>query len=286
MLSTKSLIKLLGACLLTACGTSVDDTPVVASVYGHELHQSTLSGLVPEGVSSEDSAAIVDNYIDQWIRQTVILDKAERNIKEDFSRELQEYKNTLLTYAYERQIVDQLLDTNVSESQIEEYYAQHRGDFLLKSSIVKAVYVMAPHKSPAIGKLKSVASKHNFDDNEIVEMEEIASRNGLRGYYGADTWIPFFTLQSSVPITTYNETLFLKQNRTIVLNDDSLTYIVRIVDYKVSDEIAPLETLTENIRAILLNHRKIEVLDKLHADLLKEAEEGGHVKRKKTKEDK
>ena len=36
----------------------------------------------------------------------------------------------------------------------------------------------------------------------------------------------------------------------------------------------------DNIRAIILNHRKIDILNKLRSDLLKEAEEGGYVKRK------
>lgn len=279
MLSRSSVISLLASLLLTACGASADGTPVVATAYGYELHESDLAGLVAEGVSPDDSVAIVDNYIEQWIRQQVILHKAEKNVKQDFGRELQEYKNNLVTYAYERQIIDQLLDTNITEGQLTDYYENHKTDFLLKSSIVKAVYVTLPSKSPMVVKLKNIASKHNFSDNDIVEMEEIASRNGLRGYFEADTWIPFFTLQTSVPITTYNEALFLKQNRSIVLKDDSLTYVVRIVDYKVTDDVAPLETQVDNIRAILLNHRKIEILDKLHADLLKDAEDDGQVKR-------
>jgi hypothetical protein len=85
-----------------------------------------------------------------------------------------------------------------------------------------------------------------------------------------------------VPIVTYNENLFLRQNRSIVISDDSLTYYVRIIDYKMSDEVSPLELQHDNIRAIILNHRKIETLSKLQADLLSEAEKGGQVKRNKS----
>ena len=44
--------------------------------------------------------------------------------------------------------------------------------------------------------------------------------------------------------------------------------------------MSPIELQRDNIRAIIINHRKIEILSKLRSDLLKEAEEGGHVKRK------
>ena len=266
--------------LLPSCSSSNDDdSPLVAQVYDRELHANDLAGIVPPGLSYEDSIAILDNYVDQWVRQAVILAKAEKNVKQDFSRELQEYKNNLLTYAYERQVLDQLLDTAVTEEQIRDYYEEHKGDFLLKSSIVKAVYVVAPAKAPAVAKLKKIVQRGKFEEKDILELEETASRNGFTGYYDADAWIPFRNLQATVPVTAYNEPAFLKQNRHIAFSDDSLFYAVRILSYKVSDEISPLEVQRENIRALILNHRKTEALNKLRSDLLKEAEDGGHVKR-------
>lgn len=284
MWSTKSVFSLLlaagmTACLAVGCHQEVDESPVVARVYDHELHQSDLVGIVGEGVTPEDSVAIVDNYIDQWVRQTVMLCKAEKNVEADFSRQMSEYHNSLLTYAYEQQILNQLLDTHVTDDKIAEYYEGHQEQFQLKSSIVKVVYVTAPKKHSSDAKLKKLVTKSTFGDNEIVELEEQAARSRLQGYFEADVWLPFHTLQTTVPVTTYNEDLFLKQHRSIVLDDDSLTYYVRILDYKVSDEVSPLELQRENIRAIILNHRKIELLAKLQADLMKEAEKGGHVKR-------
>lgn len=283
MRSVRLLTNLLIATLvMVSCHRQeVDTTPLVAEACGYELHTSDLAGLVAEGVSPEDSSAIVNGYIDQWIRQTVLLAKAEKNINDDFERQLREYKNSLLTYAYEEEVLAQLLDTTVSESQVAEYYNQHSEDFHLKNAIVKAVYVIVPNKAASLAKLKKIIQKHDFDDHDVVELEETASRHGNTGYYDADTWIPFHTLQSAVPITAYNEGLFLRQNRSIVLHDDSLTYVVRILDYKVGDEISPLEMETDNIKSIIINHRKIDILDRLHSDLIKEAQENGKVKRYK-----
>lgn len=281
MLSNRLGIKLLTAlcCLLSACNNNAELSPLVARVYGYELRMDDLAGLVGEGVSSDDSAAIVDNYVDQWVRQTVMLAKAEKNVKDDFSRQLDEYRNSLLTYAYEQQIVEQLMDTVVTDAQIEEYYEGHGGQFLLKNSIVKAVYVAAPLKNTADAKFKNLVYKSNFRDEDIVELQSLATKVGGSGSYDADSWLPFYSLQNVVPITTYNENLYLKQNRSIVLADDSLRYYLRILDYKITDDISPLELQRDNIRAIILNHRKLDILNHLQADLLKEAENGGHVER-------
>ena len=282
MLSSRSSISLLAAicCLLSvACHHGEELSPLVAKVYDYELRLDDLAGLVGEGVSVEDSIAIVDNYVDQWVRQKVVLAKAEKNVKDDFSRQMSEYRNSLLTYAYEQQIVSQLLDTNVTDTEIEEYYEANSEQFLLKNAIVKAVYVAAPKRNSADGKLKSIVYKHQFRDEDIVEMQALATRVGGTGSYDGATWMPFYSLQAVVPVTTYNEGLFLKQNRAIVLADDSLCWYVRILDYKISDDIAPMELQMDNIRAIILNHRKLEIINRLQADLFKEAEEGGHIKR-------
>lgn len=283
MSSARLAISLLALLLtLSACHRQTGDTsPIVARAYDHELHRNDLAGLVGEGVSTEDSTTIVDNYIDQWIRQTVLLSKAEKNINDNFERQLREYKNSLLIYAYEQQIVNQLLDTNVTDNQIGEYYEQHREEFKLKNTIVKAVYVKAPTKSPIIAKLKKTLWKNDFNESDIVDLEATSRRHGLSGYYDADSWMSFFALQGAVPITTYNESLYLRQNRTIQLTDDSTTYLVRIIDYKVTDELSPLELQTDNIRSIILNHRKLDILGHLQADLLDEAEKNGDVKRYK-----
>jgi hypothetical protein len=278
----RSAISLLATLLLlSSCSRNVDEQPVLVSVYDQKLYASDLQGIVPPGLSPEDSLAIVDNYIEQWIRQAVILDKASKNVDNSFDRELREYKNSLLVYNYERQIIDQLIDTSVTDLQIQEYYSQHKADFTLRSSIVKAVYVIAPLKSPAVAKLKKIVARGSFSERDIIELEETASRYGCSGFYDAETWIPFHALQNAVPITAYNESLFLKQHRAITLSDDSLFYAARILDYKVTDDISPLDLQRDNIRAVLLNHRKVELLENLRSDLLREAESGGHVKRMK-----
>lgn len=270
--------------LLTACRMQGDDSPVVASVYSHQLHASDLVGIVPPGIPHDDSLAVLDNYIEQWIRQNVLLSKAEKNVKDDFSRQLSEYRDNLIIYTYERQIIDQLLDTVVSSAEIEAYYHQHKDDFLLKNNIVKAVYLSVPAKSHQVAKIKKIISRSNFVEGDIMELQRVASHEGLSGYYDAESWMPFHTLLTAVPATVYNEALFLKQHRTITLSDDSLFYAARILDYMITDDVSPLELQRDNIRAIIINHRKIDILNRLHSDLLAEAEDGGYVKRIKNQE--
>ena len=67
-------------CPFVAC-ESVDKEKPLLRVFDNYLYPSDIEGLVKGNISEEDSIAIVDNYINQWIQQMVVLDKA-KNIKE------------------------------------------------------------------------------------------------------------------------------------------------------------------------------------------------------------
>ena len=273
------LLPLLLAC--ASCRQPGDESFVVAQVYDRELHASALEGLVGEGVSADDSVAIVSNYVEQWIRQTVLLDKAERNVEADFSRQLEEYRASLVTYAYEQQMVEQLLDTNVSYSEVEAYYEAHGNEFVLHGSLVRALYVAAPKKSPLLAQLRRmVVDGSGFYAENAVEVELFAARNGLStGHYAVDAWIPFDQVRADVPLAVGDEARYLKSHRTDVVHDDSLAYFVRFVEYRTAGDIPPLSLLSDRIKATILNGRKNAILAQLQSDLIDEAEKAGAVKR-------
>lgn len=267
--------------LLAACKQKTTDGQLLARAYDNYLYLSDVENLIEPGTSPEDSATIVDNYINQWMQQTVVLEKAKNNVTKNFESELRNYKNSLLTYEYESSIIEQLLDTVVSETEMESYYTNHRDNFLLKSNIVKAFYVKVDKNSPALPRLKKIVSQHSLSDENLLELQKVASIYGLDYNFDLDTWIPFQRLLSEVPIETYNEVAFLRNNRGLVVTDDKYAYATRIVDYKVAEELSPLEYERDHIRTILLNRRKIDIIKNMQRDLLKAAELNNEIERYK-----
>ena len=99
---------------------SKEEGSPLAKVYDNYLYEKDIEGLVPEGLSSSDSLSFVQNYIKQWVESQIILNKAKKNIDDDFTRQLEDYKNSLILNSYEAKIVNQLIDTNVSQQEIEK----------------------------------------------------------------------------------------------------------------------------------------------------------------------
>ena len=97
---------------------------VVATVYHKTLHQSDLQSIMYEGISANDSIVRAKAFIDNWIRRQLIIHQAENNIDKselDFSKEIEEYRNSLIIYKYETMLVEKKLDTVVSEADIEKF---------------------------------------------------------------------------------------------------------------------------------------------------------------------
>ncbi|MBQ9473892.1 MAG: hypothetical protein IJU81_05740 [Bacteroidales bacterium] len=260
-----------------SCHKATDDSGVLASVYGNKLTTTDIDGILGQGTSPEDSAVIVQNYINQWLLQQVVLEKARRNIQNDFSAELQNYKNSLLIYEYEQMIVAQMLDTVVSDEEIEQYYRQHLDNFALKSNIVKAIYIKVPKGCRTEPRIRRVFTRHQFSDADIMELQRLAATDAAEYYFDLDSWIPFMQLQKAVPIETYNEALYLRNNRNITISDEHFSYYAHVFDYRVTDEVSPLELERDNIRTVIINGRKIEIIKSMQRELLKEAQNAGKL---------
>ena len=77
---------------------------VVAECYGSYLYASDLKGIVPEGTNVYDSLQRVNDFIDAWIMRRVLIHQAENNLNKedlDLKKQLDEYRNSLVLYAYE-----------------------------------------------------------------------------------------------------------------------------------------------------------------------------------------
>ena len=126
MLLKKVAIGLMLILAFASCRDSNNgnDDGVVATVYGKVLHQSDLQSIMYEGISKNDSIVKAKAFIDNWIRRQLLIHQAENSIDKselDFSKEIEDYRNSLIIYKYESQLIEQNLDTVVSDEEIAKY---------------------------------------------------------------------------------------------------------------------------------------------------------------------
>ena len=101
---------------------------VVATIYDKVLYQSDLQSVLYEGISVNDSLFRTKAFIDSWIRRQLLIHQAENNIDKselDFSRQIEDYRTSLIIYKYESLLIEQNLDTVVSEDEIAKYIEEN-----------------------------------------------------------------------------------------------------------------------------------------------------------------
>ncbi|QIA08750.1 hypothetical protein [Draconibacterium halophilum] len=260
------------ALVIVVAGCSSDNTDEpVASVGEKVLYRSNVKEILPKGISAEDSISMSNNYIDKWIKQELLIQKADENLnaeQKDLHKELEEYRNSLIIYKYKNELIKQRMDTVVTNRQIEEFYNNNPSNFNLNHSIVKATFIMIPDDLADPTLVKEL-----IDDTSpegIDELREYCGQYAKKVNISADEWISFQMLKKNFPNEMEEEEAFLKQNKLYEMNDSNYYYIVSIHDYKLSNDLAPIEFVRNNIKNLILNKRKIEFLKEIEENIYTE----------------
>jgi hypothetical protein len=234
------------------------DKPV-ARVLNKYLYMSDLNEVIPGTASPEDSAAIAKSFIDKWIRQQLMLSKAEEALSDEqknVEKKIEEYRSSLLIYSYRQQLLQQKMDTEVTERQITDYYENNIDNFILANEIVKATFVKVPVSAPNISDVRNWIRSESVDD--LDKLEKYCFNYAEKFDMFNNSWIYFSTLMNQIPLTIEQPRRFLIYNKNIETNDNQFHYFVHITDHKSEGETIPLELIREDITSILLNKRKIE----------------------------
>lgn len=244
----------------------------LAKVFETYLYPSDIQGLVPKGASRSDSASVVKKYIQNWTEEQILLHQAENNLGEkqlDINKQIEDYKNTLIIYAYEKELVRQKLDTNVSDDEIQDYYNGNKKDFELKNDIVKIIYVKASKKAPNLDKLKGWINSTDATDRE--KLSKYCYQFAENFFLNDQVWLMFDDVLKEIPIQTYNQDLFLQNNRFVQIEDSVNIYLLGIKGYLIKNSISPLSFEKENIKKIVLNKRKMDMIDEMKKKLYDQA---------------
>lgn len=271
-----ALSALAGIIFLSSCKDIIPQKEkkvnAVARVGDEYLTKAELKEIVPPKATKEDSLIIVNNYVDDWVKQRVYLKKAEQNLgddKKNVEQQLQDYRNDLIKFIYEKELVRQKLDTSVSTGEIEQYYYENKNTFSLKDNIVKAWYVKTNKKAPKIDKAR-VWIKSN-SNKDFQELEAWCHAYAIDFSLNDANWISFDDILKKAPIKTYDKEEFLKNNRNIETSDSINAYLINIKDFQVKEDASPLSFVKDDIKALIINKRKLALIQEMQKNAMEQA---------------
>lgn len=280
-MTLRLLYILLGAITITSCdliqmkrdGATEENRKPVARVNNTYLYNDELVGIVSPASTKEDSLARVESYIDSWIRKQLLIQEASKkiNINEaEVERKILDYRYSLIAYEYQSQYVKQHLDTVIAPSEIEAYYKENIDNFILKQNIVRATYVKVPKNAPQTRKLKELI--FSKQERDIRELKSYCLSFSVAYHIVDSSWMIFDELVRNSPMAEIpNKVQFLKTNPFYEVVDENYLYFLKVDEYRISDNVSPLEFVRDEITNIILNKRKVQLAKKLEDEVYNNA---------------
>lgn len=268
-----SIVGLILLLVISSCHNKIEqNAEIIATVYGKNLYKTDLESISFEGINYNDSVVRARAFIDKWINNQLLLRQAENNLDQkqlDFTKRLEDYRNSLVINKYETELIKQNLDTEVTDEQILEYYNANSGEFRLNRNIVRIATVSIPKDSNK----KWVITKlmRDYDSLMVDSISSLADKYADSYDMNIERWYDFEEIIDMYNLKVDNQEMFLKGNEFMTINQGDLSTMIRFCEYRLIGEDSPCELQSDRIKYIILSSRKKQLLEKLYEDLYEKA---------------
>lgn len=246
---------------------------ILARVNDDYIFNSDLKKVLPKNLSFEDSILFTNNFINNWAKRKLLFEKALINLDESEQNELFDlidtYKNEIFSYAYQEKIVKSTMDTIINERSIVDYYDLNKSNFKLNQEIIKARYLILNNKNY---NLKEVTNRfRSYKPKDLIFLDSISLQFNAF-YFNDSTWINKDIFFSKFPKINDRLKQNITNNKLFYKFQDSLElYLIKIIEYKNKNDIAPFDFIKPTLKQVLINKKKLEFISKFEKEIIENA---------------
>ena len=250
----------------------------MAQVGDHFLYREDMAQALPYGISGTDSVRFVNEFVQKWLEEQVLYEKAEHNVRGDekIERMVAEYRRTLVMNNYEHMLLLQRMNEELTEEELQGYYNENKQLFILEEPVIKGVLIKVPLTSPGLKDLKRWYKEKT--DEALEELEKYAFRNSVLYEYFYEHWVPVSELEGKIIVNLAELSSEFDKHRDIEVEDEEYCYLLHIDEYLLKGEEKPYDLARNEIINLLANKRKVEFMNNVKKDLYNQSMEMGRIK--------
>ena len=251
------------------------DKNIIAKVGDKTLTFEELLEKVPNNIERLDSTVVVNEIINNWALNELLIKNAEMNLSELEKNRLKknsnEYYNNLLVSTYKNKIASVNSDTLVNQNDIAEYYDTNLNNFVLYEDIVQARYVRLNKNNFNIDEIKRRFRRFNRDD--IIFFDSISLQ--LLNYSLNDSiWINKDLFFKKINVLDDEEIDRIVKKTLYIVKEDSLdVYLVKINGFKGINDKAPLNYIYKRIEELIINKKKVDFIKNFDTEIIENAKQ-------------
>lgn len=247
----------------------------IARVGEKFFSEEDLIDRLPKNLNLKDSTDLVNELIENWALNQLLIKNAEINLSDSEKNKLKKisenYYNDLLVSAYKNKVAAFNSDTMVNENDIYEYYNKNFKNFLLYEDIIKGRYARLNKNNFNLSEIKRRFKR--FNQSDLVFFDSISLQ--LLNYSLNDsTWVNKDLFFDKIPIINSDEIERIVKKMLYVVKEDSLdVYLVKIEEFKGTNEKAPLNFINSRIKELIKKKKKVDFIKKFDNEILGNAKQ-------------
>lgn len=249
---------------------------VLARANDDYLYLSDVMGMT-KNMSPKDSASFVVNYSESWVRRKLLLKKAEENVPAGelgIDKKVEDYRQSLLLYEYEKELINQKLDKSVSDAEVQAFYDENKDKFTLESDIYDLQYVEIHTDAPDLDKMRPTILNPRTDDD--INKREGYCKAYAQSYSFADSnWMSGPAVMKRFPVKQDELKKLAGAGRFSEVKKGPDSYFIYIKTVKHQGEPSPLEYIRAQIREIVMNKKKVVLIQKIYDGIYTDAQKSG-----------
>ncbi|MBL7933814.1 MAG: hypothetical protein JNL60_18060 [Bacteroidia bacterium] len=220
----------------------------------------------------KDSTYNSKKVIEKWATESLFYQEAIKRLNaEEISvdKQVEEYRRSLINYIYQSRLIEANLDTTVSREEIEDYYNNHRDNFILSENIVKVNYLKVPVTAQVLPKIKKLVWAVTEKDKQLLK--DLCAQNAENFFMNDSTWLYLDDVKKEIPALRDQPDFNLSMGRVVEFSDDQYYYYLKVRDIKVKNGLSPINFEYQNIKRFIINNRKTQLISEYKKTLLEKA---------------
>lgn len=250
---------------------------LLAQVHSKKLYLSEMDGMFPEGTTAEDSAATIRAYVQRWLRESLLQHEAEVNLPPDLNIDklVRIYRASLITHNYEVALAEQLLDSTISQAELNDFYEKNKEQYQLETPIVRCHFIKVQLPVPEEDNLRKLWNSNKKDDLE--KLIKYCNKNTAVHILEDSIWYDLDDIAVELPPGTLTADN-VGSKKDFTQRDANFQYYFRLFESKNRKDIAPLSYIEGQARKVILHNRKIKLLSDTKEELYEREMRRGNVK--------
>ena len=244
----------------------------IARLNQDYLFEDEISVIIDDQQEKLDSIIKVNEFINQWAINKILRSGARLNLSENRLLEINsmvyDYETELLSNSYLEALVNSTISLEVDSLKLDSLYKKNYEIFKLNEDLIQYAFIYLPNTNPDISQIRGKLRRYNQDDRVLLDS---ISYQFIKHSFADSVWHRRNDLYKTLSIMNNYRYKSLKKYKFFQFKDSLGLYLIKITSLLNKGEYAPIEFVSPTLEYMILNKRKVNLVDEIKKEILENA---------------